>query len=131
MLPHCKSDYDEEADYIGGDEDMTGPWYTVIGLTRLPNGDVSQILAPPEQPEGHDSKCPCARCEKWAKELLSWKPAAKAFENYAASKPALQGRLEKYKRSLSAIKERAESSKQPEDQEDIPLEILSQDWSNS
>lgn len=26
----------------------------------------------PSQPEGHDSKCPCAKCENWAEALLDW-----------------------------------------------------------
>ena len=114
-MPHCNYEYDEEAAYMAdyNDEDTTGPFYLVIGLTRLPNGGVGQVLAPPEQPEGHDSKCSCDRCKKWEKELLTWGPGSKTartFENYAASEPHLQERLEKYKRSLSVIKERTERS---------------------
>jgi hypothetical protein len=26
----------------------------------------------PEQPKGHDNKCPCFYCEEWANELLDW-----------------------------------------------------------
>jgi hypothetical protein len=26
----------------------------------------------PEQPEDHESKCPCAECESWAWALLAW-----------------------------------------------------------
>ena len=26
----------------------------------------------PEQPEGHESKCPCSECDLWAYELLDW-----------------------------------------------------------
>jgi hypothetical protein len=26
----------------------------------------------PEQPEGHESKCPCLACDVWAYDLLDW-----------------------------------------------------------
>lgn len=26
----------------------------------------------PQQPDGHESKCPCHECETWAMELLTW-----------------------------------------------------------
>lgn len=26
----------------------------------------------PIQPEGHESKCPCGRCEAWANEFIDW-----------------------------------------------------------
>jgi hypothetical protein len=26
----------------------------------------------PEQPEGHESKCPCLACNTWANDLLDW-----------------------------------------------------------
>lgn len=29
----------------------------------------------PEQPEGHESKCPCAQCDSWAYALLDWEQA--------------------------------------------------------
>lgn len=32
-------------------------------------------LPRPEQPEGHESKCPCYECEAWACALLDWEQA--------------------------------------------------------
>ena len=26
----------------------------------------------PQQPEGHDNRCPCSECDKWAYALLDW-----------------------------------------------------------
>jgi len=26
----------------------------------------------PKQPVGHESKCPCGRCEAWANEFIDW-----------------------------------------------------------
>jgi hypothetical protein len=31
----------------------------------------------PEQPEGHESKCPCLACEDWAWQLLYWEQQQK------------------------------------------------------
>jgi hypothetical protein len=29
----------------------------------------------PQQPEGHESKCPCFDCDTWAYALLDWEQA--------------------------------------------------------
>lgn len=34
-------------------------------------------MSKPQQPEGHESKCPCLECEDWAWALLWWEQEEK------------------------------------------------------
>ena len=34
-----------------------------------------KLIPRPQQPEGHDTQCPCLECEDWAYALLDWEDA--------------------------------------------------------
>ena len=33
---------------------------------------IASVPKKPIQPKGHESKCPCGRCEAWANEFIDW-----------------------------------------------------------